>query len=358
MRILYGIQGTGNGHLARARALVPALRKVGLEPDFVFSGRPRLDYFNMELFGDFRCFDGLSLTFEKGKIQFWRTATESKLFRLISDMRQLDLSDYDLVLSDFEPISAWAARRQGIPSVGISHQCAFAYDVPKLPGYPSSRLILKYFAPTDIKLGLHWHHFDQPLLPPLIEPMSAQSLVENKIIVYMGFEELNDVIEFVRPFSNFEFQVYAKVAQPEDYGNIHIRPLSHTEFHRDLLSCYGVISNAGFELASECLVLGKKLLIKPLLGQYEQLCNALAIQTLNRATVMQSLDQKLLKQWLELPCHTPVVYPDVSAILADWINSGCRVPVHQLSQETWNQMDMPLTYDARFGRALVSGLVT
>jgi uncharacterized protein (TIGR00661 family) len=39
-----------------------------------------------------------------------------------------------------------------------------------------------------------------------------------------------------------------------------------------------VICGAGFELAGESLQLGKKLLVKPLKGQFEQLSNALALE--------------------------------------------------------------------------------
>jgi UDP:flavonoid glycosyltransferase YjiC (YdhE family) len=59
--ILYGIQGTVNGHLARARALVPELRVAGLDIDFVLTGRIRNDYFNIDLFEGFDCYSGLSL---------------------------------------------------------------------------------------------------------------------------------------------------------------------------------------------------------------------------------------------------------------------------------------------------------
>lgn len=55
-RILYGIQGTGNGHLARARALVNELRNAGLKLDFVLTGRAPEDNFDIELFSDFKTY--------------------------------------------------------------------------------------------------------------------------------------------------------------------------------------------------------------------------------------------------------------------------------------------------------------
>ncbi|MEZ9793074.1 glycosyltransferase family protein, partial [Vibrio splendidus] len=39
MKILYGVQGTGNGHIARARAMAVAFRQQNIDVDFLFSGR-------------------------------------------------------------------------------------------------------------------------------------------------------------------------------------------------------------------------------------------------------------------------------------------------------------------------------
>lgn len=358
MRILYGIQGTGNGHLARARALVPALLHRKLDVDFVFSGRAREDYFNMDLFGDFASFKGLSLITERGQLKHWQTMRRNNVPEFFRDLNKVNAADYDLVISDFEPVTAWAARKAGVRSVGISHQNAFRYAVPKVSGYLGSRLILQRFAPTTLDVGLHWHHFNEPVLPPLIEALSGERVIGNKILVYMGFEDVQDIVDFVTPCSDFQFLIYARVESPRDLGHVQIRPLSHTEFHRDLQDCAGVISNAGFELSSECLALGKKLLIKPLLGQYEQLCNALALQSLNRGTVIESLDTRVLEKWLQLPGHPPIPYPDVAATLADWIVDGCRASLTELTTSLWSDIDLPLDYDRRFGRSLMPGLIS
>jgi len=357
MKVLYGIQGTGNGHLARARALVPALRDAGIDMDFVFTGRPREDYFNMELFEGYGCYRGLSLIVERGKLKHLQTMTRNNIFEFAGDLGRLNTRDYDLVITDFEPLTAWAAKLQGTPSIGISHQKAFDYAVPKVSGYWGSRAILRSFAPTAMRVGLHWHHFKQPVLPPLIEPMRPRQQVANKILVYMGFEAVDDIVQFLKPFDKYTFLVYAPVVRETQLGHIHIKPLSHTEFHRDLLDCFGDISNAGFELSSECLALGKKLLIKPLLGQYEQLCNALALQSLNRGTIIESLDHRMLQKWLELPGHERILYPNVAAGLATWIKEGCQQSLQDLAANMWEECDFPFSYDERFGNCLLPGII-
>ena len=358
MRALYGIQGTGNGHLARARALAPALRAAGVELDFVCTGRRREDYFDMETFNGFDCFRGMSLVVRKGNLKLLETIVGNNIVRFARDMRKLDLAPYDVVISDFEPLTAWAARGRGIQSIGVSHQCAFDYAVPKVGGYRASRMIMKHFAPTGIRLGLHWHHFGQPVLPPLITRLAPKEADRRKVLVYMMWEALDDLVEFVKPFSGqYDFLIYAPVREERTCGGIRVRPLSHTNFHRDMRDCLGVISNAGFELSSECLAMGKNLLLKPIAGQYEQLCNALALQSLRRATVIGSLDRGILEQWLELPRHEPVEYPDVAGTVARWIAAGRPVPPAELARDAWRSMNFPLTWDSGFGTRLRPGML-
>ena len=112
MKILYGVQATGNGHITRARVMCEALKKAGVEVDWMFSGRELDQYFDMECFGDFQRFKGLTFAIEKGQISYIKTAFKNNLWQFYKDVNALDLSGYDLVINDFEPISAWAAKKQ------------------------------------------------------------------------------------------------------------------------------------------------------------------------------------------------------------------------------------------------------
>ena len=98
-----------------------------------------------------------------------------------------------------------------------------------------------------------------------------------------------------------------------------------------------MICGAGFELAGEALQLGKKLLAKPLKGQFEQLSNALALKKLQLARVMQRLDCKTVQMWLELPPNAPVGYPDTAQLIAVWIKNGHWEDIGRLSKEAWAQ---------------------
>ncbi|MGB7391532.1 glycosyltransferase family protein [Marinomonas sp.] len=134
MKILYGVQGTGNGHITRARSMAAEFALAGVEVDFVFSGRPASDYFDMDVFGDYRVFDGLSFVAKNGQLDLLATCQKARFLTLFKDIRQLNTRGYDLVITDFEPIVAWAAKRQGTPCLGFGHQYAFCHNIPRYTG--------------------------------------------------------------------------------------------------------------------------------------------------------------------------------------------------------------------------------
>ena len=55
-------------------------------------------------------------------------------------------------------------------------------------------------------------------------------------------------------------------------------PVNQRGFNDSMINAYGVITGAGFETPAEVLHLGKRLLVIPIKGQYEQLCNAAALE--------------------------------------------------------------------------------
>ncbi|WP_045223379.1 MJ1255/VC2487 family glycosyltransferase [Methyloterricola oryzae] len=327
MRIFFGVQATGNGHITRARALAPKLKQAGIEVDYLFSGRPWEQLFEMEVFDDYQWREGLTFSTRDGHIQHVRTAFRNNLLNFARDVRQLDLGGYDLVISDFEPVTAWAAKLQGVKHVlGIGHQYAFGYDIPKAAADFLGTQILRYFAPVKLGLGVHWHHFHHPILPPIFETGAERKPVDpRKIIVYLPFEDVDHVIGLLRRFHDHQFTIYSP-AMPHDRHepaeHIHVRQLSRAGFQADFADAAGVICNAGFELASESLHQGKKLLAKPLQGQMEQMSNALALELLQLGQVMQSLDSASIETWLEHSQAVEVRYPDVAQAVVDWICEG------------------------------------
>ena len=342
MKILYGVQATGNGHITRARALNKYLsEEPNLEVDYLFSGREPDDFFDMEEFGQYACKKGLTFAYEAGQLKLFRTARQNNIGEFLGDIRSLDLTSYDVVITDFEPITAWAARRAKKTCIGIGHQYAFTHDVPKKGNDLVPSLIMKMFAPAEMGLGLHWHHFNQPILPPIAEIHDAKEEVEkNKIVVYLGFEDPEEVIQLLEPFDDHLFCFYGPFPKYESRGHIQLKPLSRDGFKQDLATASGVICNAGFELSSEAIQLGLKILVKPLHGQMEQLSNAKAIEDLGLGMAMDTLDPNVVKTWLTQQSAYKVEYPNVAKAIVKWLSSrGWETAdsVKSLSLALWDE---------------------
>ena len=339
MRILYGVQGTGNGHLTRARIMAKALAAAGAEVDWVFSGRPKEKFFDMEAFGDYQVYRGLTFATQSGKILYVKTALTSNLWRLYQDVKKVDVEGYDFIINDFEPVSAWAAKRAGKHVIGISHQNAFFYDIPKHGGNIFVEWFMRNFAPVTLPIGLHWHHFNQPILPPLVEPSQySNEFTPGHYLVYLPFAGLPDIMPQLRAFPDYHFYVYQPVPEAFDEGHIHVRPFSREGFQQDLHRCEGVICSTGFELPSEALQLGKKILTQPVAGQMEQKSNALALQKLGYASVTKELSIEAIGKWLPLPKPDPIPYPDVSTALVKWLMETGGKNIQQLQKELWQTL--------------------
>lgn len=344
MRILYGVQATGNGHITRSSILGKELRTRGADVVFLLSGRPKSELFNTDAFGDFLHHRGLTFHVKGGKINIGATIAGNNTIEFLKDVRSLDLHGFDLVVNDYEPISAWAARLQGIPSIGISHQCAFRHSIPKRGLNPVTSLLLRWFAPTDEAVGLHWHHFNSDILPPIVPSLSSAGKIdEQKILVYLPFEDLSSICALLGDIPGYEFHIYYGAETPRVEKNLSIRPLSRDAFLADLTTCNGVICNAGFELPSEILQLGRRMLVRPLSGQPEQLSNGAALSLLDMATVTDSLSRARVCAWLETSNPPPIPFPNVAAAIADWVCEQYPNGFIRLKNELWSKVDFGKT---------------
>ena len=85
-------------------------------------------------------------------------------------------------------------------------------------------------------------------------------------------------------------------------------PISNEGFTKSMIESAGVITGAGFETPAEALYLGKKLICLPIRGQYEQLCNAAALEQLGVPVVnkMHATFFVDIAKWYDLPAPAPL----------------------------------------------------
>ena len=160
MKILYAIQGTGNGHITVAREVLPLLKKKA-EVDILLSGTQ----VDVDLPYEIKYrFHGLCFVFgKKGGIDYLETYKKSRIKQLFKEIQSLPVEEYDLVISDFEPVSAWACFVRNKPCIGFSHQAAvIAKNAPK-PRKTDllGQAVLKYYAPVATRYGFHFLPYDK-----------------------------------------------------------------------------------------------------------------------------------------------------------------------------------------------------
>ncbi|WP_340106213.1 glycosyltransferase family protein [Rhodohalobacter sp. 8-1] len=280
MKVLYGIQGTGHGHISRAREILPELTKSA-EVDVLMSGTNC----KMTLQGlDVSQRRGLTLAYDSnGGVSYLKTALELNPIRFLKDVQSLDVRQYDLVISDYEPISSWAAIKEGITCIGLSHQAAFLSDrTPRPPAVSTvSEHILKRFAPCHRPIGFHFLRYDRFIEGPVIRSEIRQltPTESDHITVYLPAFDHETLTAIFSDFKQIRWEIFSPLCESAyTKNNMTIQPVGNETFLKSLESCAGVITSAGFETCAESIYLGKKLMAVPIKNQYEQLCNAEALK--------------------------------------------------------------------------------
>lgn len=316
MKILYAVQGTGNGHISRARDVIPALQKLG-EVDLLISGTQA----DVELpFQPKYRFAGLSFIFgKKGGVDIFETYKKSSLRRLMGEIQSLPIEDYDLVISDFEPVSSWACYLKGKPCIALSHQSAVMNEHAPQPVSQDlvGKALLKYYAPCTKAYGFHFKAFDDDIFTPVIRKDIRQMPVTNKghYTVYLPAYSDKRLVKFLNRCTDVQWQVFSKhnkLAFSE--GNVNVYPISNENFIKSMASCEGIMCGAGFETPAEALFLGKKLLVIPMKTQYEQQCNAEVLQSMD-VPVLKNLKKKQsvkVDDWIMQASPVTVDYPDLT----------------------------------------------
>ena len=322
MKILYAIQGTGNGHLSRARAIIPELCRHG-EVDVLISGM-QVDV-ALEYPVKFRL-KGLGFIFGKdGGIDLLATYRKNKIRRFKREVNSLPVEEYDLVISDFEPVSAWACMQKGKPCIGLSHQAAVLNK--KAPRPPKKDRVgtafLNYYAPATKQYGFHFKAYDEHIFTPVIRDGVRRRvpMEEGHYTVYLPAYSDKKIEAVLLQFPEVQWDVFSKNAKAfSQHQNLVIRPIHDNSFLQSMAESKGVLCGAGFEAPAEALFLKKKLLVLPMKGQYEQQCNAAALKEMG-VPVLRSLKHvSAIEAWLDDSTIVEVDYPDnTAAIIAQVI---------------------------------------
>jgi len=323
MKILYAIQGTGNGHLSRAMDIIPRLQQHGIV-DILVSGTQGDLSLPFPLKYKLR---GLSFIFGKaGGVDLWKTCVRSNIRKLVKEINALPVEKYDLVINDFEPVSAWACYMKNIPCIGLSHQAAvLAEEAPKAEhNNMIGKLILKNYAPATFQYGFHFHSYDNNIFTPVIRQQVRDQFIENKghYTVYLPAYDDKRLIAKLSQFKNISWDVFSKHnRKPFKSMNVTVQPIHNEKFIRSMAQSEGVLCGAGFETPAEALFMKKKLLVIPMKNQYEQQLNAAALKQMG-VPVIKNLNDRfdmVILNWINSSSTVEVNYPDMTSAIIDQI---------------------------------------
>lgn len=328
-KILYGVAGEGFGHSSRSELIGRYLLQAGHQVLFAASGKS-LAYLSTPFPSIVQPVYGLRFAYKNGSVSpiktVWKNVvgygqglkTNLRLFRQV--VRQFKP---DLVISDFEPFSAWWAFRHRVPCLSIDHEHLLTLGEFTEPAggwwqrlmarvvtagyhtFANAYIVLNFFAVPLRGRGI--------LAPPVVRQVVQQfsASVGEHITVYITDatperrKELLDCLIACRPqpFLVYGFNEDARL------DNCRLKRTSTEGFLADLASCRGVIATAGFSLISECLYFHKPMLVKPIFNQYEQMLNAHYIQKLGIGIQANHLSEQTIRAFLQLS-ENPIQYAE------------------------------------------------
>ena len=327
MRILYSFQGTGNGHVARARDLVPRLAAHG-EVDVLIAGT----HSDVELGYTIKYKRyGLSMVYDSnGRVSYWKSFKENRILLFFKDLWTLPVKDYDLVIIDFEAITSYACKLRGVKALQLSHQAAYWSDKTprKLPKVIHWEWVLKYMSPAHYYLGFHFQRYDSFILPPIIRRDVRELTCKSgdHYTVYLPAYGAAQLLGFFQKFADIEFQIFTKTDTPGVSGNCSLKNPDVEEYLQSFAQCKGLICGGGFEAPAEAMHHGKHLVVCPIQGQYEQQANAECAR-LEGVGVIYDLGEeskRYLQDFFKESKVVTRVYPDYAEALIKTIVSNAR----------------------------------
>lgn len=323
MKILYAIQGTGNGHLSRARDIIPLLRNK-CQVDILVSGYQSDVQLPYEVKYKLH---GLSFIFGKsGGVDVWNTYINANTKRLFSEIKSLPIKEYDFVINDFEPVSAWACYLNKVPCISLSHQAAVLdknAPKPKKKDY-IGKFVLKNYAPASVYYGFHFSRYSKKIFTPVIrrEIREIEKSDIGHYTVYLPAYDDEKLIAVLSQIPDIRWQIFSKHTKKASiHNNIEISPINNKSFIQSMASSTGVLCGAGFETPAEALFMGKKLMVVPMKGQYEQQCNAAALKSMG-VPVLKKIKKKnvqKIKEWVDSDYRIEINYPDITEKVINYI---------------------------------------
>lgn len=292
-RIFYGVSGEGLGHCSRALTLIQSMPEYEFH---IFTWGDAYEYLNQISYPfHLHKIPGLKFGRVKGKINTWLTIINFLWFyffsigKAIKEIRQLaKTKPPELVISDFEPILARAAKPLKTRLVSIDTQHKFGFcswiGLPwelKLYSLAAS-LFIWFYIPNPHKILVSTFYYN------LVKPITDRVNITN-IFVRNELKDRSDLadhgfilmyykqsvgLEMMKCLKGLDIPVVA-YGVPKEHQTIPEFTYKDVSqgFQEDLKKCRYVFCAAGNQLLGEAITLGKPVFTVPEPNQHEQTIN-------------------------------------------------------------------------------------
>src|SRR6185369_1043211 len=211
MKIFYAVQATGNGHISRAMELLPHFKKYGTVDIFLSGKNSSLE---LDAAVKYRS-DGLCLYYNcTGGLDYWQMMRSINPLRLKKEINDLPVEKYDLVINDFEYITAAACAKKKISSIQFGHQASFQSSNTPRPKTKDKigEWVLKNYAKASHHIGLHFEKYDDFIFHPVVkkEIMNTEPKDKYHITVYLPSFCEPQLENIFHAFKDFRFEIFSK----------------------------------------------------------------------------------------------------------------------------------------------------
>ena len=312
MNIIFGVAGEGFGHISRAKVIIKYLESKGhtvkiltyhqgvkkLAPDF-----------------DVKKIFGLRFSHKKNQVNYTATflnnvkQTPRAVKSIIDTKKLIDQFKPNVILTDFEPISAVCAQLCKIPLISIDNQHAItngklSYNQKyQLDYYYEYLGVSTMAANADAYIITSFFDFETTrdntfLVPPILRDEIIYGTPTNKghILVYGTVSNTAKTLQL--PRNNHEkFIIYGR-EKKKSKNNCIFKKFNTEEFLEDLLSAKAVIGSAGATLIAESIYLNKPYLAIPIKKRFEQSLNAYYLKNLGYGDYSEKLTSQDLNNFI------------------------------------------------------------
>lgn len=306
MKFLFIVQGEGRGHMTQAIAFSKIIERQGHELAGVIIGKSKRrdipEFFSRELAAPIHMVESpnFACDTDEKKILIGKTIRKNlaKSATFWRSLQQIDkvvsAESPDIILNFYDLLGGLynAIFRPNAAHWVIGHQYLIYHPAFK---FAPSKGLNKFFFKLNTrltalgaseKLALSFYKLESTdkitVVPPLLredvkklKPTSGDFFLT--YIVNSGYGA--EVLSFAKANPHLKIRAYwdkKNAAETEHpLANLSFHRVHDKNFLRDMAACRGLVSTAGFESICEAMYLGKPVMVIPVIGQYEQACNAL-----------------------------------------------------------------------------------